>query len=463
MIDSFSQLNPFRRSYALLLKCCILLIISLSTLTLYADIVTLKDGATLRCQVIRETQSPATGERYIEIRIAQSIIWINRDAVDRIDSTPPPQSTSLEMQQLIKRLTAEGILVPSVQKQLDFDQKIVPEPEKEQKIPITITDLRGWAYIYQNEKAMNDGQRILVAIGDTLPLGYILSLSPNTRMTMNLKDVGDIGLEAGAEIRFDEMTKNSSMLKYTIALRLEKGRCWFDIKSTENVILRTNSVRCIIQEAVFFTNTTDKPGAIDITYLRGKDSLRFSRNRLSEEPSMVDVGQILKVDPASNKLPVEAASNISDLEETIKTWKDWQPEKLDIAIEQVIPPLMTFPSFRALPALHPYKLNIDQSLMLPPETRSLGEILNVYKKALQQYRIDTGAYPTFDQGLDALFQSNDKAGWKGPYVSLALPRRDSWGEPFLYDIYTEKGRTYVDIRSKGPNRKDDKGLGDDFR
>ncbi|MGC9329454.1 MAG: type II secretion system protein GspG [Candidatus Hinthialibacter sp.] len=100
---------------------------------------------------------------------------------------------------------------------------------------------------------------------------------------------------------------------------------------------------------------------------------------------------------------------------------------------------------------------------MPPETRSLGTILSIYRQALEQYKFDTGRYPSHDHGLEALIQSFDVPGWDGPYVGLDLPRRDAWGNPYVYDLYTIKGRQHPDVRSMGPNGQDDKGLGDDIR
>lgn len=53
-------------------------------------------------------------------------------------------------------------------------------------------------------------------------------------------------------------------------------------------------------------------------------------------------------------------------------------------------------------------------------------------KALDQYRIDNGHYPTTSQGLVALTQKpDDEARWAGPYLAKALPA-DPWGAPYIY-------------------------------
>lgn len=53
-------------------------------------------------------------------------------------------------------------------------------------------------------------------------------------------------------------------------------------------------------------------------------------------------------------------------------------------------------------------------------------------KALDQYRLDTGHYPTTDQGLQALnTRPNPEPKWDGPYLSKAVPL-DPWGNAYVY-------------------------------
>lgn len=61
------------------------------------------------------------------------------------------------------------------------------------------------------------------------------------------------------------------------------------------------------------------------------------------------------------------------------------------------------------------------------------------EKALDQYRLDVGVYPTTDQGLAALNarpQGLDR--WSGPYLKKALPP-DPWGARYLYKSPGEHG------------------------
>ena len=69
------------------------------------------------------------------------------------------------------------------------------------------------------------------------------------------------------------------------------------------------------------------------------------------------------------------------------------------------------------------------------------------EKALDQYRIDVGHYPSTEQGLAALnTKPADEARWDGPYLKKALPN-DPWGKPYQYRMPGEHGE--VDIFSYG--------------
>jgi general secretion pathway protein G len=69
------------------------------------------------------------------------------------------------------------------------------------------------------------------------------------------------------------------------------------------------------------------------------------------------------------------------------------------------------------------------------------------EQALDQFRIDTGRYPTTEEGLDALMQA--PAGlvdWGGPYMKKAVPA-DPWGRPFVYQNPGSHGD--IDLLSYG--------------
>lgn len=69
------------------------------------------------------------------------------------------------------------------------------------------------------------------------------------------------------------------------------------------------------------------------------------------------------------------------------------------------------------------------------------------QKALDQYRIDTGRYPSTEQGLAALrSRPGDEAKWAGPYLAKAVPK-DPWGHDYVYRAPGEHGE--FDLSSLG--------------
>jgi general secretion pathway protein G len=67
-------------------------------------------------------------------------------------------------------------------------------------------------------------------------------------------------------------------------------------------------------------------------------------------------------------------------------------------------------------------------------------------QALDQFRLDTGRYPTTQEGLNALATNPGVDKWDGPYLKKGLPN-DPWGKPYQY---TNPGTHYVfDLVSYG--------------
>jgi general secretion pathway protein G len=52
-------------------------------------------------------------------------------------------------------------------------------------------------------------------------------------------------------------------------------------------------------------------------------------------------------------------------------------------------------------------------------------------QALDQFKLDTGRYPTTQEGLNALMTNPGADNWEGPYLKKAVPN-DSWGKPYNY-------------------------------
>ncbi len=71
---------------------------------------------------------------------------------------------------------------------------------------------------------------------------------------------------------------------------------------------------------------------------------------------------------------------------------------------------------------------------------------------MDTYKLDTGEYPTADEGLNA-FQTNtsNNPKWNGPYLKNGVSQ-DPWGNPYIYTVPGDHGNDY-DIYSAGPDKQ----------
>lgn len=59
--------------------------------------------------------------------------------------------------------------------------------------------------------------------------------------------------------------------------------------------------------------------------------------------------------------------------------------------------------------------------------------IDALDKALDQFRIDVGRYPTSEEGLQALTANpSSDPNWSGPYLKKVAPM-DPWGHPYVYE------------------------------
>lgn len=66
------------------------------------------------------------------------------------------------------------------------------------------------------------------------------------------------------------------------------------------------------------------------------------------------------------------------------------------------------------------------------EIKAARAQIDAFGKAFDQYRLDTGHYPTTEQGMAALVtKPANEAKWDGPYLKKAVPL-DPWGTAYVY-------------------------------
>jgi general secretion pathway protein G len=80
-------------------------------------------------------------------------------------------------------------------------------------------------------------------------------------------------------------------------------------------------------------------------------------------------------------------------------------------------------------------------------TATKAQIHN-FQTALGAYKLDTGTFPTTEQGLQALRVKPDGLNqWAGPYMTQDIPK-DAWGHDFVYKYPGDHGDE-PDITSYG--------------
>lgn len=73
--------------------------------------------------------------------------------------------------------------------------------------------------------------------------------------------------------------------------------------------------------------------------------------------------------------------------------------------------------------------------------------IDALEKALDQYRLDVGRYPSTELGLKALVERPaGEPKWNGPYLKKAVPK-DPWGNAYKYRAPGQHGE--YDIWSEG--------------
>ena len=82
--------------------------------------------------------------------------------------------------------------------------------------------------------------------------------------------------------------------------------------------------------------------------------------------------------------------------------------------------------------------------------RAAADIRGI-SNALKMYKVDTGKYPTQDQGLAPLStkaEGMDSSLWYGPYLEKGAPK-DPWGNDYVYVFPGKNSKEGFDLYSLG--------------
>lgn len=105
-------------------------------------------------------------------------------------------------------------------------------------------------------------------------------------------------------------------------------------------------------------------------------------------------------------------------------------------------------------------------LVAPAALRQLGGAKNsIARQSIERlsaimdlYRLDTGNYPSTEQGVRALVaRPSGVVGWNGPYIKGDQVPVDPWNNPYVYRMPSTRGGHDYDLCSRGPNARDGTG------
>ena len=107
-------------------------------------------------------------------------------------------------------------------------------------------------------------------------------------------------------------------------------------------------------------------------------------------------------------------------------------------------------------------LSVLASIVVPKFTRRSEQarivaantsIANI-EVAFEVFEVDTGRYPTTEEGLQALISAPPLLpDWRGPYIKRGVPK-DPWGNEYIYKCPGEHNTNSYDIYSYGPDRQE---------
>jgi general secretion pathway protein G len=76
--------------------------------------------------------------------------------------------------------------------------------------------------------------------------------------------------------------------------------------------------------------------------------------------------------------------------------------------------------------------------------------LKLLHMAVNQFKMDTGRFPTEEEGLSILIEApSDVENWQPTgYLETTEIPKDGWGNDFIFELYPESGKPFV-IKSLG--------------
>jgi general secretion pathway protein G len=90
--------------------------------------------------------------------------------------------------------------------------------------------------------------------------------------------------------------------------------------------------------------------------------------------------------------------------------------------------------------------------------------LKMLSSRVEEFKMDTGRYPTEEEGLTALVeQPSDVENWNSEgYLGTTDLPKDGWGHPFIYELNPESGKAFVILSLGADNQEGGEGINKDL-
>jgi general secretion pathway protein G len=90
--------------------------------------------------------------------------------------------------------------------------------------------------------------------------------------------------------------------------------------------------------------------------------------------------------------------------------------------------------------------------------------LKMLHNAVAQFKMDTGRYPTEEEGLNVLIeQPSDVKGYQpGGYLDSTIIPKDSWGNDFVYQLSPNSYKQFVIVSYAADGQEGGEGLNTDL-
>jgi hypothetical protein len=329
-----------------------------------------------------------------------------------------------------------------------------------------VIQVKNWGFL--NESGL--AQKMRIEQGREFKANQTVSTARNSRLKFSVGALVTGGLGGGTTLQVQRLNHAEHLSTYELQLLLEQGQLWIKINRTvlsggvlEKVKLQLNDCDLAADEGLLHCQVL--PGQqLQLSLFEGKGIKVLVKG--NPAAAQLEPGKTLMVPLQGEKvLTMEEADPAAAA--AWAAWDSWQADEIVVPVKAIPGEPLSAPILGELSAFAEGRGRLESGLTADLATDALPTIIAKYRVALERYKEKNGQYPDPAEGLGILHQTSPQGEDEDPYAVRGLPLKDPWGSPITYDLLKaqveEATAAYVSIRSFGPNRVDEKGLGDDIQ